>query len=367
MFFEIIGDEHMDIAVVGGGLFGVHSAITLAKGGFRVTLFEKQDRIMTAASKINQWRLHRGYHYPRSRSTSRACRDSERIFRKVYEPAIVEEDEHFYCIASEKTKTSPDAFLHHCQELGLAYTECDLDLVRHDRVDLCLRVPEDRINPQILREMCQKHLKEEGVRVQLNHRVDSLDELEDYDYIVVALYAHGNTLLQSHPSLKRTYKFELCEKPVVELPEAFRGKSIVIMDGPFMCVDPYREGDRFLLGNVIHAIHDTQVGLVPDMDEKYEPLLNRDLIEDPPLTKIERFKEHGAQYIPGLSDARHVGSYFTLRTVLPNKEKTDARPTIVNREENVFQVFSGKLSTCVQSANRISELISADVSDSELS
>ena len=54
----------------------------------------------------------------------------------------------------------------------------------------------------------------------------------------------------------------------------------------------------------------------------------------------------------------HIGSMFTFRTVLPNRDKDDARPTLVeNPIDNIFNVFSGKIGTCVTAAEEIMECI----------
>ena len=59
----------MKIAVIGGGIFGVTIASKLAKSN-SVDLYEQENDILKSASGINQYRLHRGYHYPRSSSTA---------------------------------------------------------------------------------------------------------------------------------------------------------------------------------------------------------------------------------------------------------------------------------------------------------
>ena len=59
----------MKIGIVGGGIFGVAIAAKLGKH-FQVDLFEKNNDILQSASGINQYRLHRGYHYPRSMETA---------------------------------------------------------------------------------------------------------------------------------------------------------------------------------------------------------------------------------------------------------------------------------------------------------
>ena len=48
---------------------------------------------------------------------------------------------------------------------------------------------------------------------------------------------------------------------------------------------------------------------------------------------------------------------YTIRTVLPNKDNTDERPTIVSKQNNNFILFSGKIGNCVEAANKIEELI----------
>lgn len=44
-------------------------AATLGKEGFSVDLFEEKRDVFMSASGINQFRLHKGYHYPRSIET----------------------------------------------------------------------------------------------------------------------------------------------------------------------------------------------------------------------------------------------------------------------------------------------------------
>src|SRR3989338_8270724 len=93
----------MKVAVVGAGLFGISTALELDRAGHTVTLFEKNSDILQAASGINQYRLHRGYHYPRSKETIQSALITEGSFRKEYGPAIIDGPEHYYCIAKEKS------------------------------------------------------------------------------------------------------------------------------------------------------------------------------------------------------------------------------------------------------------------------
>ena len=69
---------------------------------------------------------------------------------------------------------------------------------------------------------------------------------------------------------QKDYQFELCEKPVIKLPEQYKNKSVVIMDGPFMCIDPYGQTGYHVMGNVVHAIHETSVGFSPNFPKNKE-------------------------------------------------------------------------------------------------
>lgn len=353
----------MNVAVVGGGLFGVTIATKLARDGVAtaVDIFEKSDDILQGASEINQCRLHRGYHYPRSEATAVSCRDSEQKFRAEFPSAVIEEHDHYYCIASENTKTSPAEFIDHCERIGLAYEEADIDVVRDTDIDLCLQVEENQVDPLALRERLRSRIQNSDiVSLQLNHEVGDVDELAEYDYVVVATYTRNNTLLSSYPELQREYKFQVIEKPVVTLPKAFDKKSLIVLDGPFMGVDPFSKTGRFHLDHVVHGVRHSNVGKTPELGEIAPAVLNHGVVTNVPDSNISKFIEHGSMFYDGIENAEHLGSKFTVRAVLPYVEETDARPTIVDREENVFSVFSGKLSTCVTAADRVHESIQSD-------
>jgi hypothetical protein len=346
----------MRIAIIGGGIFGVTVAIKLARNGHKIDLFEKEKDILMAASGINQFRLHRGYHYPRSAETMRDCLRAETSFIKEYGGAVISGDDHHYCIAKEGSLIHHDDYIKVCKDFGLDFAEAKPALVNHDKIGMSIRGHESRIDSDKLRKICWQKLKSAKVNVKLK-KTATLAELKKYDFRVIATYASLNDLL---PVIKqRDYQFELCEKPVVRLPREFNKQCLVVMDGPFMCVDPFGRTGNFLLGNVVHAIHQTNIGRKPEFDKKFKPLLNRGVIRNPAVTNFKKFIESGSEFIPGLAKAKHVGSMFTFRTVLPKLEKTDARPTVVTKiDPKTVTIFSGKFGNCVEAAEEVLNIIS---------
>ena len=149
----------------------------------------------------------------------------------------------------------------------------------------------------------------------------------------------------------------------MKLPKIFEDISVVVMDGPFMCLDPY--GDEYhVLGNVKHAIHSWNEGTEPFWNSEYTKYLNKGLIKNPKpeLTKIDKFIESGVKnFGDEFADLEHIGSMYTFRVVLSNRDHDDARPTLVNHEgDNVWSLFSGKIDTCVNAANELIRRINND-------
>jgi len=343
---EMIKEElYGKVAVVGAGIYGITSALKLADKGFTVDLYESKSDILSATSAINQYRVHRGYHYPRSKDTILSCRDNEKEFRTFYAGAIIDNVDHYYSIASNDTLTTPKEYLH-------MLDQCNLEWMIVDSMpgcDLTVRVKESLFCPETLKTICEDRLFGCNVNVYLDSRVECIEDLTGYKYSVVATYSSLNNFDKKDID----YQFELCEKPVFKLPDNYINKSVVVMDGPFMCFDPYSTTKFHVGGNVVHAIHNRNVGSKPEVPPTYKELLNKGIIKNPKYTNVPRFIESAKKFFPDIEEAEHIGSMFTIRTVLPNKDATDERPTVVRFDGNIIYLFSGKVGNCVEAAKEI--------------
>ncbi len=344
------------VSIVGGGIFGCTTAWKLAERGYDVDLFESNDDIISQASNINQYRLHRGYHYPRSKETARQSIWGEKSFIKEYGDALVNgKIEHYYCIAKEDSLVNAKQYWTFLNEMNLPYKEKKLDFMHQNVVSLVVSVKELLFSPNKLRNICWDKLKQHNVNVILNTKY--VDSIYNNDNCVInATYANLNQLTPKDK--QKDYQFELCEKPVLKLPEQYKNKSVVIMDGPFMCIDPYGDTGLHVMGNVVHAIHSTNIGKFPEYDSKFDELLNKGVVENPSITNIDKFIKSAKRFFIDIDKAKHIGSMFTIRTVLPNRDKDDARPTLVEHiDDNLFSIFSGKIGTCVDASEQILEVI----------
>ena len=304
---------------------------------------------MKCATGINQYRLHKGYHYPRSKQTAIECKNGLKTFKRKYSDSILKDNiEHLYSISSKDSLISSNEYIDFLKDVKLPYSIIN----SMPNTDLTIKVEEELFDSQVLYNLVNTKLKSNGINVILNKQTNKSD-LINYDIVVIATYSKLNDLLEN----KTEYQFEVCEKPVVKLPSKYKNKSIVIMDGPFMCLDPYGDTEYHVLGNVVHAIHETNVGYKPKVShlKKY---LNKGLIKNPKYTNIEKFIKTGEKFFKGFNGLTHIGSLYTVRTVLKNRNHDDARPTLVKKEnKNTYSLFSGKIDTCVDAANQLITLI----------
>ena len=349
---EIINSIFDRVAVVGGGIFGCTAAWMLSKNNYQVDLYERHSDIIEEASYINQYRLHRGYHYPRSKETAISSKESEKSFLEEYGESVINGNiEHYYGIASENSFVNSDDYVSFLDDVGLEYSIEE----NEENCDLVIKVKESLFDPDKIKKICWEYLNKYYVNTVLDCEIGP-DIKELYDYTIIASYSNINQML--HLKNHRQYQFELCEKPVLKLPGKYKNKSIVIMDGPFMCIDPFKDTGYHVMGNVVHAIHSTNTGMFPVYDPKFKEVLNKGVVKDPHTTNIDKFIESASEFFKDINRAKHIGSMFTIRTVLPEREYDDARPTLVEQiDDKTFTLFSGKIGTCVDASSQLLKLI----------
>lgn len=346
----------MRIAVIGGGLFGCTAAIYAARAGHEVHLFERGPRLMGCASAVNQFRLHRGYHYPRSPETGRQCRAGNISFMREYGLAVLTPQarkwgQQVYAIARDGSKVSGAEFRAFMDANGLPYREWPTGgFLNAQTVETCFRVLESAIDPKRLTELVRAKLDVSGVNVHLGTEANACLRSK-FDRIIIAAYAGTNEVARTLGCKTQDWQFEVVEKPVIDLGGKLEKTSIVVMDGEFCSIDPYGSTGLHLLGHVKYAIHHRNVGTSPEIPEHIKGFLNAGIVKPPFRRHSLTMIEAASEFVPALADAHHVGSMFTVRAVLPNVDATDERPTLVQRlDDQVIRIFSGKLGTAVDAA-----------------
>ena len=338
------------VLVVGGGVFGVSSAIELSNAGYNVTLVEKNKSLLEETSSINQYRIHRGYHYPRSVPTASECQISYSEFRKSNSQSVSNfgEIRHHYSIAKKHSFINKDQYRKFLDLIELEYKET----TPSKGCELTVKVNESLFDPVSLKKDLESRVFAAGVDVRFETPYSDFKEYRDFE--VHATYS-GNNLL---PGRKIQMQFEVCEKPILLLPSKYEKFSHVIMDGPFMSLDPLYGTEYHVMGNVEHAIHASNTGLYPEVPDDIKPYLNKGVIKNPKRTNIDKFFKAAEVFYEDVHDWKYVGSMYTVRAILPNHEFDDSRPTLVEwADKNIVKVFSGKICTSTYSSKKVVELI----------
>lgn len=334
----------MKIAVIGAGVFGCVTAIDLFRNiSEDVTLFDCDGEIMNRASKINQYRLHRGYHYPRSVETALQAKQGFESFKARFPECCTDYGiDHWYGLANGSITS--DQYIDFMDCVGLKYEQIDpnASIFNPNEVSAVFKVDEQTLMFDAFRTRIWKDLKKSGIRISLNTKFEPTN-LSEYDLVINATYANLNYLLPESQQID--YQFELVEKCTITRPQ---GKiSGVVLDGDYVCIDPTGNDNDHQIGHVKYAIHQTCIGKFPTKTMFDRPIFSRKglIIND-----IYKYFDVSRFY--------WGQNQFVIRTVLPHKESDDARPTYITKHnDRLYSIFSGKIDTVVDISNDLIKML----------
>ena len=367
----VVQRARQSVVVVGGGIFGVLSALEIAQRGYPVVIFEKESEILTGASLVNQCRVHMGYHYPRDERTAKQSRLANASFEAMFPSAIVKRLNNYYLVAKEGSLTSTKEYLAFCKKMGLPYhpewPKCTT--INKEKIALSVRVPERIFDANRIRSILIKKISQlPNVTLMTSAPVTGItrrDGVFNVQYgadgevrtlhsgaLISAAYGGLNNINQFLGVKLREYQYELCEMPVARTP--WRGTGWSIIDGPFFGVMPFGFSDDYLLYDVELSVLERSIGTVP----KFEKSAG---YYDTPARRAKRFaayQKKWSPYAPEIRQCEHLYSLYVIRTVLPRKEKTDTRPTLIEkRAPGFWSMFSGKVTTSVPAAVEVAHKV----------
>lgn len=321
----------MRVAVVGGGLFGCLAAVEASKHA-DVTLYERHGNLLLGATRANQGRIHRGYHYPRDPHAGELGAHADRLSAR-FPGAVIATNVHRYLIA-EDSKVDAEQYRAFCVDSGLRWMPSNSPLTRN--VTTQVRAPEYLLDVGKVRHQLRAELS--GVNVKLGTEAHPASLVGEYEHVIDATYGrYWPDRLQ----------YEVCETTLIQLGPRFAGQSFVVMDGDYISLDPH--GRLHMLYHVRHSVHDTLA------DPEHVPghlraLLDRGLARTP-HTRVEAMLATARKFLSGIGLPDYRGSLFTIRAVLPD-DGTDARPTLIRHDGPITRVLAGKLCTAPWAAEQ---------------
>ena len=345
------------IAVVGAGFFGSLISIKISElKNVDVDLYEKKNDLLLSASGKNQMRAHSGYHYPRSNETVKEIQNSMKIFENFFPKNIFEKTTNYYSIAKKNSKTNSHQYVNFLKKNKLSFKQInDFKYFQKKSIDKIFKVKEKIINIFKVRAFLKKKIKQNRINLFLNKEFTK-DRINNYDYIFYATYNENNFNIKNFSKKIKKKKFELVEKILVKMPKYFDKKSIVVLDGYFVCIDPYLGTNLHLLSDVKFSKIERQYKKFPKFKSNLKKYLNNNLIKNIRKSNFKKFIKNSSKYLPILKDAKYFGSFYVVRSI--DKDKNDKRTTNISKINNkIYTIYSGKWINSVTTSNKIKSIL----------
>lgn len=381
------------VAIIGAGWYGFHLAMTLSKQGFRVVLYEKNDKIFNELSGNFGVRLHLGLHYPRSQKTREGCIAGYDEFKDTYGELLNHHEHSIYGIGVldadyQPSKTSAEDF--------------KLLKVEHDSFNIIepkewgyqnLQTAIDTSEASLvvghkLRTKIEQYLAQSSVELKLSTEVVSIcqdqnkkmvvstrnDQKESFDYVVNATsYQYFLSKNKGLP-FNMEVVYQVCvalfyEDTYEKLKLAPKPIPFIVMDGWFPCLMLYNDGEEkenstYLLYHGKYSILDTCATAGEARD-----LLQRRLQDKQMEIDIEKLaRTHFASFDPQFSSERFKYLGWKGNVLAKAKTEKEFRGAFVleDADTKIIHIFPGKVNNIFDVGREVLDLIEADLHPEEI-
>jgi glycine/D-amino acid oxidase-like deaminating enzyme len=360
------------ILIVGGGFFGCSLAMMLHRRGLRPIVVEEADEMLTQASRVNQARVHGGYHYPRSLMTAYRSRQNYERFRSHYRDAIADRFTKIYAVGRLFSKVTANQFETFMSRVGAPLREPPETINRLFNPALTERVwiaEECAFDYSVLRDTLRRELDAAGIEVRLRTTVLRVEKhpgrtvavLSDgceieCDMVFNATYAGLNRLTTASGLAVIPLKHEITEMALVELPPELEGLSVTMMCGPFFSFMPFPALGLTTLSHVRYTPHahwfENDSAEIHNSYERFATY--------PKNSHFELMRADASRYIPVLRNCVQRDSLWTVKTLLPLSEMDDGRPILFHRDPtmpNIIHVMGGKIDNIFDVEDEVDQLL----------
>lgn len=363
-----------DKIIIGGGLYGLYSALLCGKNGQEVIVLEWDEEPFKRATYINQARVHQGYHYPRSFSTAIKSAYYFDRFNEDYGDCILSDFDKVYATSADFSWTNAEQFRKFCRAANIRCDEISTSkYFKEGKCDGAFLTKEYTYDAKLL---CEKLLKEisnfPGIRIVYKARIDTIIN-NGKDYVVTlcdgSVYESGFVLNTTYASVNQInakvgfepfkIKYELCEIILCKVSDELKNVGITVMDGPFFSIMPFGKTGYHSLTAVTFTPHITSHEDFPTFEcqkhcsggEKWcspMQLGNCNDCDAKPHTAWDYMSSLARKYLRDELKFEYVESLFSMKPILRASEIDDSRPTVIKEfsvSPRFVSVLSGKINT----------------------
>lgn len=351
-----------DTIIIGGGFYGLRIALFLCEelGVKNILIVEKEDRMMTRASYVNQARVHNGYHYPRSVLTGYRSAVNFPRFTEEYKNAIVSDFDKYYGIARHLSKVNANQFKHFAEKIGSEITDAprEIDaLFNPSLVEKVFKVKEYAFDSsKLCDDLLEKIRKHPEITIHSGESVEKIlhgsaglgvetDKATYYGkHVLNCTYSYINMLHRKSGLPYVGLKHEITEMCLVRLPKPIEELSITMMDGPFFSIMPFPAKQLHTLSHVRYTPHESWIDNDQTLDEQKDT--HKYFADAPFKTNYPQMYNDVVRFIPDLKDMEYVESITEVKTVLVKSEDDDSRPILYRADlgiDGYVCIMGGKL------------------------
>ncbi|EHR0800124.1 FAD-dependent oxidoreductase [Vibrio parahaemolyticus] len=339
----------LKIAIIGAGWYGCHIGSSLLQKGHEVTIFEKSASTISGASKRNQNRLHLGFHYPRDHETRIQSKTGFNWFIEHYGHLTESIENNYYAVAEKNSYIDFETYKIIMKGTGVSFSE----IKNKDFDELSdLLVCDERVIRNDLAANYFNQILNSNLR--LNTYVDLTNEnvlsvmKQKFDYVIDCSWGTAKKIEGID------YYYEPCIYFYYKKKEHVEKFALTIMDGKHYSLYPYFD-DIYTLTSVEH----TPLGQFSNFNDAIKELSRFKAGFEEGKEKRAIFEQEFSKYYSGfLNDFTFDSPEYSMKTKV--KSTTDFRGCLVQKNENLISVFSGKIDTLHIAELKIMEMIEGD-------
>ena len=306
----------LKIAIVGGGWTGCHLASRLM-GEADVTLFERNEMLISEASLINQNRLHYGYHYARNHATRMLCRNTFEQFMMDYGHLTENVQNNFYAVSEDESLLDAETIRLIFKDWP--HAEADASFLNHS--SLLLHTIEKYISPTAAGNYFDELLAPIVRREEVDD--NSLALLRrDYDFVIDCT---NNSLL---PILDGDY-FEAVAMFVYRPIKTPPFGALTFIDGELFSIYPY--------GSSMFSLSHAKLGIIEQKETNHFSKNYGQLKE-----KRQLIEDHVVRY---WSEFHNFFKYaFPVVSIKAKCKNASAQRTpVFKQQDNLLSFYTGKI------------------------
>lgn len=360
-----------DKIIIGAGLYGLYSALFCGRKKEHILVLECDPTPFRRATYINQARVHQGYHYPRSISTSIKSAGYFERFNKDYGFCINREFQKVYATSSQYSWSNGVQFRKFCEAAGIPCEELWAEkFFNKGMCDGAFLTREYTYDAMILKDCFLEKIAEcKNIEIQYGVTISNIEKQPDSyilhmedgkryqtGFLLNATYASTNQILDMVGYEKFDIKYELCEIILCNVNDRLKEYGFTVMDGPFFSIMPFGKTGLHSLTSVTFTPHTTSYEGVPTFACQEESggycsgkrLGNCNDCPAKPATAFPYMANLARKYLKEEYEFEYRSSLFSMKPILMSSEIDDSRPTVIrvySKNPTFAGVLSGKINT----------------------